>query len=82
MDRGDWWATVHGVAKSRTQLSDFTFRWTFPSPTGHLIGHKVLLDLPSGITSQIYFFCSVFSVPGLPRKCTEVFLRLRWNQEG
>ena len=37
MDRGTWWATVHGVAKSRTQLSDFTFtfgggaesgRWT------------------------------------------------------
>ena len=24
-DRGAWWATVHGVAKSRTQLSDFTF---------------------------------------------------------
>ena len=23
MDRGAWWATVHGVAKSRTQLSDF-----------------------------------------------------------
>ena len=22
MDRGDWWATVHGVAKSWTQLSD------------------------------------------------------------
>ena len=22
MDRGDWWATVHGVAKSQTQLSD------------------------------------------------------------
>ena len=21
MDRGTWWATVHGVAKSRTQLS-------------------------------------------------------------
>ena len=25
MDRGAWWATVHGVAKSRTCLSDFTF---------------------------------------------------------
>ena len=25
MDRGAWWATVHGVTKSRTQLSDFTF---------------------------------------------------------
>ena len=22
MDRGAWWATIHGVAKSRTQLSD------------------------------------------------------------
>jgi len=25
MDRGAWWATVHGVAKSQTRLSDFTF---------------------------------------------------------
>ena len=25
MDRGAWWATVHGVAKSRTRLSNFTF---------------------------------------------------------
>ena len=25
MDGGTWQATVHGVAKSRTQLSDFTF---------------------------------------------------------
>ena len=24
MDRGAWLATVHGVAKSRTRLSDFT----------------------------------------------------------
>ena len=25
MDRGAWWAAVHGVAKSRTRLSDFPF---------------------------------------------------------
>ena len=25
MDGGAWWATFHGVAKSRTQLSDFIF---------------------------------------------------------
>ena len=25
MDGGAWWAIVHGVAKSRTRLSDFTF---------------------------------------------------------
>ena len=24
MDGGDWWATVHGVTKSRTRLSNFT----------------------------------------------------------
>ena len=24
MDRGAWWAIVHGVAKSRTRMSDFT----------------------------------------------------------
>ena len=26
MEGGAWWATVHGVAKSRTRLSDFTTR--------------------------------------------------------
>ena len=25
MDGGTWWAIVHGVAKSRTRLSDFAF---------------------------------------------------------
>ena len=25
MDGGAWWATVHGVAKSRRRLRDFTF---------------------------------------------------------
>ena len=25
MDRGAWWAVVHGVAKSRTRLNDFHF---------------------------------------------------------
>ena len=24
MDRGAWWAAVHGVAESQTRLSDFT----------------------------------------------------------
>ena len=25
MEGGAWWATVHGVTKSQTRLSDFTF---------------------------------------------------------
>ena len=29
MDGGAWWAIVHGVAKSRTRLSDFTFTFHF-----------------------------------------------------
>ena len=28
MDRGAWWAAIHGIAKSRARLSNFTF--TFP----------------------------------------------------
>ena len=29
VDRGAWWAAVHGVPKSRTGLSDFTFTFHF-----------------------------------------------------
>ena len=29
MDGGAWWAAVHGVAKSRTRLSDFTFTFHY-----------------------------------------------------
>ena len=29
MDRGAWWAAVHGVAEGRTRLSDFTFTFAF-----------------------------------------------------
>ena len=31
MDGGAWWASVHGVSKSRTRLSDFTFTFHFPA---------------------------------------------------
>ena len=29
MDGGAWWAAVHGVAESRTRLSDFIFTFHF-----------------------------------------------------
>ena len=38
MDRESWHAAIHGVAKSRTQLSDFTFTFTFW--IYHLDGHE------------------------------------------
>ena len=31
MEGAAWWAAVHGVAKSRTRLSDFTFTFHFPA---------------------------------------------------
>ena len=29
MDRGAWWAAVHGIARIQTGLSDFTFTFHF-----------------------------------------------------
>ena len=37
MDGGAWWATVHGVSKSRTQLSDFTLTLTRRSRDTNLV---------------------------------------------
>ena len=41
MDRGAWWATVHGVTKSRTQLSNFTF--TFHASEKEMATHCSVL---------------------------------------
>ena len=34
MDRGVWWATVHGVTKSRTWLKELGMRWAKLSQEG------------------------------------------------
>ena len=38
-----WWATVHGVAKSRTQLSDFTFTFYFHALEKEMATHFSVL---------------------------------------
>ena len=57
MDRGAWWAAVHGVAKSRTQLSDFPFmRWRRkwqPTP----------VFLPGESQGQGAWWAAVYGVP-------------------
>ena len=45
MDRGAWWAAVHGVAKSRTWLRDFTFTILVSSTHHHLIRTNCLPHL-------------------------------------
>ena len=43
MDRGAWWAAVHGVAKSRTRLSDFTFTFHFHALEKEMATHSSVL---------------------------------------
>ena len=43
MDRGAWWAAVHGVAKSRTRLSDFTFTFHFHALEKEMATHSSTL---------------------------------------
>ena len=66
MDRGAWQTAVHGNAKSRTQLSDFTYM-SIESvmPFNHLILCRPLLLLPS-----IFPSIRVFS--------NELALCIRW----
>ena len=43
MDGGAWWAAVHGVAKSQTQLSDFTFTFCFHALEKEMATHSSVL---------------------------------------
>ena len=43
MDGGGWWVAVHGVAKSRTRLSDFTFTFHFHALEKEMATHSVFL---------------------------------------
>ena len=43
MDRGAWWAAVHGVAKSWTRLSDFTFTFHFHALEKEMATHSCVL---------------------------------------
>ena len=43
MDQEAWWATVHGVAKSRTRLSDFTFTFHFHALEKEMVTHSSVL---------------------------------------
>ena len=43
MDRGAWWAAVHGVAKSRARLSDFIFTFHFHALEKEMATHSSIL---------------------------------------
>ena len=59
MDGGTWWATVHGVARSQTQLSDFTFIFHSHALEKEMATHSSVLALripgtgePGGLPSM------------------------------
>ena len=43
MDRGAWWAAVHGVADGQIRLSDFTFTFHFPALEKEMATHSSVL---------------------------------------
>ena len=43
MDRGAWWAAVHGVAKTGTRLSDFTLTFHFHALEKEMATHSSVL---------------------------------------
>ena len=58
-DEGAWWAAVHGVAKSRTRLSDFTFTFHFHALEKEMATHSSVLawrisgtEEPGGLLSM------------------------------
>ena len=59
MDGGAWWAAVHGVAKSQTRLSNFTFMFPFHALEKEMATHSIVLawgipgpEEPGGLPSM------------------------------
>ena len=59
MDAGAWWAAVHGVTKSQTRLSDFTFTFHFHALEKEMATHSSVLacripgmEEPGGLPSM------------------------------
>ena len=59
MDGGAWWAAVHGVTESQTQLSDFTFTFHFHALEKAMATHSSVLawrilwtEEPGGLLSM------------------------------
>ena len=59
MDRGALWAAVHGVARSRTRLSDFIFTFHFDALEKEMATHSSVIALripgtgePGGLLSM------------------------------
>ena len=57
MDRGAWQATVHGVMKSWTQLSNFTFPFHFHALEKEMATHSSVLAWRIPVTQSLVGCC-------------------------
>ena len=53
MDRGAWWAAVHGVAESQTRLSDFTLTFHFPALEGEFFTTSATWEAHSNLAKSL-----------------------------
>ena len=56
MDRGAWWATVHGIPKSQTRLSTHTILIIFRKHKPHL-GHRLSAVRKDVCTAMMQEMC-------------------------
>ena len=84
MDGGAWWAAVHGVAKSRTRLSDFTFTFHFHALEKEMATHSSVLawripgagepgGLPSLGSHRVGHDCSASAAAAAAAKQDQMF---------
>ena len=72
MDGGGWWAAVHGVAKSRTRLSDFTFTFHLMSIESMMPSNHFILCCPLLLLPSIFPSIRVFSRVGCSHQVAKV----------
>ena len=94
MDGGAWWAAVHGVAKSWTRLSDFTFTFHFQALEKEMATHSSVLawripgmgeptGLPSMGSHRVGHDCSDLAAYWInPEKCCTgaLFFSGNWRE--
>ena len=84
MDRGAWWAAVHGVAKSQTRLSNFTFTFHFHALEKEMATHSSVLAWripgtgePGG--AAIYVVTQSWTrLKRLSNSSSRIIVRIKW----
>ena len=88
MGGGAWWAAVHGAARSRTRLSDFTFTFHFHALEEEMATHSGVLawripgtgepgGLPSMGSHRVGHDWGDLAVVAAAGKCYITFLRYK-----